>query len=235
MRVIFEAAIACVGTAFLLCAVLANQRWLDGHFLPSWFLPHGWWVLIESAVRVMLAAVGVSLALWLRPRLGRLIAATPARVVQSAIAAALALVAGELVLRQVTPRPVGWLVPEEEPRRRRDPRLGWTLVPARTGHSIVGGRVIDYSLDPAGYRVRRDGQPVDPGAADDPVHRRVGHVRGGADVGRERPAQVGAMMGTQSANLAVPAWQRSAARDVAAARARGTRRLRPTSREPLIR
>jgi hypothetical protein len=202
-RVISEAAIASVGTAFLLCAVLANQRWLDGHFLPSWFLPHGWWVLIESSVRVMLAAVGVSLALWVRPRLGRLIAATPARVVQSAIAAVLALVAGELVLRHVPPRPVGWLVPEEEPRRRRDPRLGWTVVPGRTGHSTVGGRVIDYSFDPAGYRVRRDDEPVDP---EQPTILFIGEsVMFGEGLTWEEsvPAQVGVMMGTQSANLAV--------------------------------
>ena len=121
-RVISEVAIACVGAALLLCAVLANQHWLDRHFLPSWFLPHQWWVLIESSVRVMLAAVGVLLAFWVRPRLGRLIAATPARVVQSAIAAVLALVAGELVLRHVQLRPAGWLVAEEEPRRTHQMR-----------------------------------------------------------------------------------------------------------------
>jgi hypothetical protein len=203
MRVIAEGAIASVGTAFLLCAVLANQRWLDSHFLPSWFLPHQWWVLIESSVRVMLAAVGVSLALWLRPRLGRLIAATPARVVLSAVAAVLALVAGEVVLRHVQLRPTGWLVAEEEPRRRRDPRLGWTVVPARTGHNTVGGRVIDYSFDPAGYRVRRDDEPVDP---EQPTILFIGEsVMFGEGLTWEEsiPAQVGAMIGIQSANLAV--------------------------------
>jgi hypothetical protein len=202
-HVVSEVAVASVGTALLLCAVLANQRWLDRHFFPSWFLPHQWWVLIESSVRAMLAAVGMSLALWGRPRLGRFIASTPARVVQLAVAAVLALGAGELVLRHVQLRPVGWLVPEEEPRRRRDPRLGWTLVPARTGHTTVGARVIDYAIDPAGYRVRRVDEPVDP---DRPTILFIGEsVMFGQGLRWEEsvPAEVGAMMGIQSANLAV--------------------------------
>ena len=77
-------------------------------------------MLIESSIRVVLAAGGVWLLLWLRPRAGRFAAATPGAVLPSAIAIVLALVAGELVLRQVQSRPVGWLVPEEEPRRRSD-------------------------------------------------------------------------------------------------------------------
>jgi hypothetical protein len=202
-RVISEVAVASVGTALLLCAVLANQRWLDSHFFPSWFLPHQWWVLIESSVRALLAAVGLSLALWVRSWLGGLIASTPARVVQVAVAAVLALGASELVLRHVQLRPVGWLVPEEEPRRRRDPRLGWTLVPARTGHTTVGARVVDYAIDRSGYRVRRVDEPVDP---ERPTILFIGEsVMFGQGLTWEEsvPAQVGAMMGIQSANLAV--------------------------------
>jgi hypothetical protein len=202
-HVISEIAVASVGTALLLCAVLANQRWLDRHFFPSWFLPHQWWVLIESSVRAMLAAIGVSLALWMRPRLGRFIASTPTLVVQLAVAALLAFGASELVLRHMQLRPVGWLVPAEEPRRRGDPRLGWTLVPARTGHTTVGARVIDYAIDPAGYRVRRVDEPVDP---ERPTILFIGEsVMFGQGLTWEEsvPAQVGAMMGIQSANLAV--------------------------------
>jgi hypothetical protein len=202
-RVIAEVAIAAVGTAFLLCAVLASQPWLDRHFLPSWFLPRHWWVLIESSVRVMLGAGGVVLVLWVRPRLGRLIASPPALVVWSAIAAVLAFGAGELVLRHVQLRPVGWLVPEAEPRRRPDPRLGWTMVPARTGHSTSGGRFIYYSFDPAGYRVRRDDDPVD---REQPTILFAGEsimLGEGLTWEESIPAQVGAMIGIQSANLAV--------------------------------
>ena len=202
-RVVTEVAVASVGAALLLCAVLANQQWLDRHLLPSWFLPHRWWVILESSARAILAVVGVALAVWVRPRVGRLIT-SPGRLVQVVVAALLALVASELVLRQVQLRPVGWLVPdEEEPRRRPDPRLGWTLVPARTGHGTVAGRVIDYSLDSAGYRVRRVDEPVDPAQ---PTILFIGEsVMFGEGLTWEEsiPAQVGAMMGIQSANLAV--------------------------------
>ena len=202
-RVVTEVAVASVGAALLLCAVLANQQWLDRHLLPSWFLPHRWWVILESSARAILAVVGVALAVWVRPRVGRLIT-SPGRLVQVVVAALLALVASELVLRQVQLRPVGWLVPdEEEPRRRPDPRLGWTLVPARTGHGTVAGRVIDYSLDSAGYRVRRVDEPVDP---EQPTILFIGEsVMFGEGLTWEEsiPAQVGAMIGIQSANLAV--------------------------------
>jgi hypothetical protein len=201
--VIVEVAIAALGIALLLCAVLANQRWLDRHFLPSWFVPHHWWVLMESSVRVMLAAAGIWLVLWVRPRLGRLIASSPALAVSSAIAAVLALGAGELVLRYGQFRPSGWLVPEAEPRLRPDQRLGWTLVPARTGQSTVGGRIIDYSLDRAGYRVRREDAPVQ---REQPSILFVGEsimFGEGLTWDESIPAQVGGMTGIQSANLAV--------------------------------
>jgi hypothetical protein len=202
-RVMIEIAVASIGTALLVCAMLANQRWLDRHFLPSWFLPHDWYVLIESSVRVVIAAVGVSLAFFVRPRIGRLIASAPARVVFSAIAAVLALGASELVLRRVHLRAAEWLAPDEEPRRRPDPRLGWTFVPARTGHSTIGARDIEYSFDPAGYRVRRVDEPVD---SDQPTILFIGEsVMFGEGLTWEEsvPAQVGAMLGIQSANLAV--------------------------------
>ncbi len=201
--VVAEAATAFVGALFLLCAGFATQRWLDTHLLPSWFLPRPWLVLIESSVRVALAAAGVWLILWLRPRAGRFVASAPGAVLPSAIAIVLALGTGELVLRQVQSRPLGWLVPEEEPRRRRDPRLGWTFEPARTGQLAAGARVIDYSFDAAGYRVRRPDEPVDPAQ---PTIVFIGEsVMFGEDLTWEDsvPAQVGAMMGIQSANLAV--------------------------------
>ena len=94
-------------------------------------------------------------------------------------------------------------MPDEEPRRRRDPTLGWIFEPSRTGQHATGGRVIDYAFDAAGYRVRRADEPVDPAR---PAILFVGEsVMFGEDLTWEDsvPAQVGAMMGIQSANLAV--------------------------------
>jgi hypothetical protein len=202
-RLTAEVAVALIGGTLLVCALAANQRWLDRHFLPSWFLPRHWYVLIEGSIRVVMGALGVSLAFFARPGIGRLAARTPARTVHVAIAAVLALVASEAVLRSVHLRATEWLVPDEEPRRQRDARLGWTFVPARTGQNRVGGRVIDYAFDSAGYRVGRADEPVDP---ERPTLVFTGEsVMFGEGLTWEEsiPAQVGAMMGIQSANLAV--------------------------------
>ncbi len=202
-HLVVEVAVVAIGIALLACAVLANQRWLDRHFLPSWFLPHRWYVLIESSVRLVIAVVGALFVLLVRSHVARLIASTAAHVAGSVLAAVLALGASELVLRHVHLPAAEWLAREEEPRRRPDPRLGWTFVPARSGHNTVGGRVIDYSIDPAGYRVRRLDEPVDP---DRPSMLFAGEsVMFGEGLTWEEsvPAQVGALMNVQSANLAV--------------------------------
>jgi hypothetical protein len=201
--VTIEIAIAFLGLALLLSAGLANQRWLDRHFLPSWFLPHRWYALIESSVRVTIGATGAALAFLARARVARLIASAAAPVVLTVLAAALALGAGELVLRRVHLRAAEWLSSDEEPRRRTDSRLGWTFVPARTGRNRLGSRDVDYAFDAAGYRVRRVDEPVDP---ERPTIVFVGEsVMFGEGLTWEEsvPAQVGAMTGIQSANLAV--------------------------------
>ena len=201
---ISEIAVASIGIALVVCAVLANQRWLDRHFLPSWFLPHRWYVLIESSVRVVMAAVGVSLAL---PR------ACTCRTLHRDSAGTdcstwprggLALGASELVLRRVH-APRGGVAGAR--RRAAPPSRSAARLDLRAGASpattTVGARVIDYSFDPAGYRVRRVDEPVDP---EQPTILFVGEsVMFGEGLTWEEsvPAQVGAMMGIQSANLAV--------------------------------
>lgn len=201
--VIAELLVASAGAALLACAAFANQAWLDRHFLPSFFLPRPWYVWVETCARVVLGVAGVWLVLVVRPRIGRLVSRAPTRVLQVAVAVLLAFGAGEVVLRTVRLRPAEWLVPDEEPRRRPDARLGWTLVPGRTGHNAIAGRVIDYAIDSAGYRVRRLDEPVDPNR---PTLVFTGEsVMFGEGLTWEEtiPAQVGSMMGLQSANLAV--------------------------------
>jgi hypothetical protein len=198
-----EILVASVGVVLVVCALAAGQRWFDRHFLPSFFLPRRWYVLSLTVIRVVMATLGVWLALVARPRVGRLVARTPARAFHIVIAGGLAIGASELALRHIHLRPAEWLLPEAEPRRRPDPRLGWTFVPARAGRVTVGGRAIEYALDSAGHRVRRVDEPVDP---DRPTILFNGEsVMFGEGLTWEEsvPAQVGAMMGIQSANLAV--------------------------------
>src|SRR5438477_5827551 len=202
-RFLAEILVASIGTALLACAILANQQWLDRHFMPSFFLPRHWYVLMATLVRVAMGIVGAWLALIARPRAGRVAAHTPARVFQIVFAVVLAVGASELLLRHVHLRPGEWLSPKDEPRRQVDSRLGWKWVPARTGHKNIGGRVIDYAIDAAGCRVRRIDEPIDPTR---PTILFTGEsVMFGEGLRWEEsiPAQVGAMLGVQTANLAV--------------------------------
>ena len=166
-------------------------------------MPRAWYVRLETIVRIVIAAAGASLALIARRRIGRVLGRAPGRAIPIVIAALLALAASEFVLRHAHLRPTEWLLPEEEPRRVADPRLGWTLSPAWTGHSIVGGRTVEYAIDPAGYRVRTLDEPVDSAR---PALLFTGEsimFGEGLTWDETVPAQVGAMLGIQSANLAV--------------------------------
>jgi len=190
------------GAALILAAIAANQSWLDRHFLPSFFIPRHWYVLIETVVRGAIAAVGAALVLG-RSRLARLVVRAPMMTVWVVVAAVFAIASSEVALRWTHLQPTGWLLREEEPRRQDDSDLGWVLAPARTGRTTVGGRTLEYAIDAAGYRVPRVEQPVDPGR---PTLVFVGEsVMFGEGLAWEEsiPAQVSVMVGIQSANLAV--------------------------------
>src|SRR5262249_3175230 len=191
--------VALVGLALLVAAIAATQSWLDRHFLPSFLMSRHAYVRIETSVRLALAASGIALILG-APRVAALL--TP-RTFALATAIALALAASEVVLRNIRLHPAEWRTTDEEPLRRNDPRLGWTFVPARTGYSTNGGRTIAYTFDAAGYRVRRADQPVDP---ERPSLLFVGEsVMFGDSLTYDEsvPAQVQAVLGTQSVNMAV--------------------------------
>jgi hypothetical protein len=207
-RLVAEIAVASIGIALLACAVAADQRWLDRHFLPTPSVSRRLYVLLESSARIAAAALGAALALVARPRIGRLVARVPADTlfgdaVRIALAVMLALGTSELMLRLTFRRAAEEQPANLEPFRRPDPRLGWVFVPGRVGRDRVGGREIEYAFDPAGYRVRRAGEVVDPARptavfAGESIM--VGH---GLTWEESVPAQVGALLGMQSANLAV--------------------------------
>jgi hypothetical protein len=202
-RLLAETLVASIGVALLACTLVANQRWLDRHFVPSFFLPRHSYVVMQTLARLAMGIVGAWLLLIARPHAGRFAARRPARAFQVVISVVLALGASDLLLRYTHLRPAEWLSPTDEPRRQVDPRLGWTWVPARTGHKNIGGRIIDYAIDPAGYRVQRVEEPVDPAR---PTILFTGEsVMFGEGLTWEEsiPAQVGAILGMQTANLAV--------------------------------
>ena len=202
-RVIAETAVASIGAALLICALVANRQFLDRHFVPSFFLSHHVYVVLQTCGRFLIGALGVLLLLIARPRVGRFVARTPTRALQVAIAAVLALGVSDLALRYVHLRPAEWLSAADEPRRQLDPRLGWTWVPARTGHKTIAGRVVDYVIDASGYRVRRVDEPVDPERSTILFTGESVMFGEGLTWEESIPAQVSAITGLQSANLAV--------------------------------
>jgi hypothetical protein len=207
-RIVGESVVAFVGIALVACALGANQRWLDRHFLPVYNVSHNARVLVESFVRVVTAAFGAALALVVRPRVGRLVAHVPAAALLAdaarvALAVTLALGASEVALRYMFSRATEEQPANEEPLRRPDQKLGWVFVPDRTGRDTVGGRAIEYAFDSAGYRVRSVTEPVDPERPTVVFSGESMMVGHGLTWGESVPGQVETLLGTQSANLAV--------------------------------
>lgn len=195
--------VAAIGVACLAIAIGANQRWLDQHFLPSFLWPRRWFTLIETSVRIGLAVLGAWIVTDARRRIGRFAQRTPSVALHSALAVVLALAAAEVALKYVKLQPGEWLFPDEEPRRQPDSRLGWVFVPSRTGHMVIGSRDIAYTFDARGYRVASLDTSVD---LQRPTILFTGEsVMVGEGLRWEEtiPAQVGATLGIQSANLAV--------------------------------
>jgi hypothetical protein len=198
-----ELLLAALGVSLVLCAIAASQTWLDRHFLPSFVVDRAWYVRIETGGRLLVAAMGVILAVIARARLARILVDARVQAIQVALAVVLALLAAEAVLRRVSLRPAEWLLPGEEPRRQPDAMLGWSLVPDRAGHLSIGGRAIDYAVNRLGYRVRSVGDTVDPAR---PTIVFIGEsiVFGEGLMWDESiPAQTAALLGVQTANLGV--------------------------------
>ena len=184
-------------------AMAATQAWLDRHFLPSFVVAAPSCVRIETAVRIVVAAAGVALAVIARRRFARAIVERRAEVVQIAIAVVLALLAAQAALRFVSLRPGEWLIPGEEPRRQPDAVLGWTLVPSRAGQLAIGGRTVEYAVNRLGSRARSIADTPDP-AKPTMIFAGESIVFGeGLTFDESIPTETGAMLGVQTANLGV--------------------------------
>jgi len=206
LRVVVELAIAAIALGLIAWVAIANQQWFDRHFLPAFFVSRRTYVLIESIGRAAAAIVGLALLLFVRPRLGRFVARNPLLVINAIVAVALACLASELILSQLhlhaaEQEPFG-----QEPRRRIDAHLGWTFVPSRAATHLEDGRMVEYAFDANGYRVRHAGEAVDLNAPSILFTGESTIVGEGLTWEESIPAQVGAMVGVQPANLAVSAY-----------------------------
>jgi len=208
LPVSMETLVVIVGALLLAGAIGTEQSWWDRHFLPVFFFSHDKYVLGERLARLVCGMVGAALIFFIRPMIGRLARRMPARELAAgtariALAIGLALVASELVLDRHFAFAAAERQDQEEPLRQPDPKLGWVFAPARVGQTIVGGRTIAYAIDPRGYRVPDRKTAVNTSS---PTILFTGEsiIAGyGLNWNETIPAQVGASLGIQSANMAV--------------------------------
>jgi hypothetical protein len=200
-RRLTEPLLAGLGIALILAALAAGQGWWDRHFLPIFAIEPSTMVAAEQAVRGLITVVGAALLLVLRRPIAK--RATIGGALRILLAVVVALGAGELILRAHPPYPHDADPLEREPRRRADPWLGWYFVPARSVVAEEAGRRVSYSFDAAGHRVSAPGAAVD---VERPTLLFTGEsMIAGFGLAWEEtiPVRVGALLGIQSANLAV--------------------------------
>jgi hypothetical protein len=209
-RVVAETLVALGGLALIVGALGADQAWVDRHFMANFVVSHSAIMRVASAVRLTMFALGGVLILFVRPALGRLAARRStgqvfAGAARFLLAIALALVSSELVLRSSFWR--GSRMTEDAvPYRRADPLLGWTAPASWTTDKRQGGRLIRYTFDSAGYRVRRSDEPVH---MERPTILFTGEsimLGTGLTWDESIPAQVAAITGIQSATLAAEGY-----------------------------
>ncbi len=195
---------ACLGIALLLAALAADQSWWDRHFLPIFPLGRATLVAVEHAARGFIALCGATLAFVLRRPIATLLSrATILGALRIIVAIVLALAVGELILRTRPLYPHDADPLRREPRRQADARLGWTFVPGRSVVVQEAGRRVSYSFDASGYRVSGPRAAVD---TEKPTIVFTGEsIMLGFGLAWEEtiPARVSALLGIQSANLAV--------------------------------
>jgi hypothetical protein len=199
-----EALLVASGITLALAAVAAGQPWWDRHFLPMFAIEHSTLAMAEQTMRGLIAVFGVTFAVLLRrPIAAALSQATPGGVARVLLAIVLGLGASELILRTHPPHPHDADPLEREPRRQTDAWLGWVFVPARSVSVMEAGRQVSYSFDAAGYRIRQPDAAVD---LEQPTVVFTGEsiISGfGLEWEETIPARVGALLGIQSANMAV--------------------------------
>ena len=180
-------------------ALAMNHDWFDRHFLPSFAQSRAFQWHLVLVLRGALAAAGIALAIFLRPR-------SFGMTVAILLALAAAVGTAELVLRTRTWRAAQDHAPQREPLRRPDPQLGWTLIPRHHIRDHFDGRQVDIAIDARGYRAASTGAPLD--------FARPTILLAGESIlfgyGLDWPdtiqARLGALTGVQVANLSVDAY-----------------------------
>lgn len=202
-------ALAAGGIALLVAAILLGPSWAEHHFLPAWAWSWQVQLRILLVLRIAAGVAALLLLFVLRPRTVRAVAEGRGRAVLSSTFTILLAVGAALVTTEAILRTRTWTSTQEkwdqEPRRVRDPEYGWAFAPNHAGTVQLSGRTIHYATGPNGYRAPRAGAALD--------LRRPTIVFAGESIvfgyglqyAETLPAQVEAMTGIQTANIAVNA------------------------------
>ena len=139
-----------------------DYPWFERHVLLPGYYP--WapaWVFRDVRAGVAIAGIALIAASWL---VGRAAArATLGGAARVALAAALALVASELILRRGNGHLTAWRAAKVEFRLGRpDPRFGWVMLPSRA--TVLGppAHPVVYAIDAWGDRAQTPQGPPDP-------------------------------------------------------------------------
>ncbi|MEA3004048.1 MAG: hypothetical protein QOH81_2836 [Sphingomonadales bacterium] len=203
--------VGAAGALLVLLAAAAGPGWAERHFLPAWAWSWDVQLRIVLVLRILIALAGLLLILVVRPRLARGIEKGRGREIMfgslsALLAVTTALAATEGVLRTRSWRSVQERSDNAEPRRVRDPILGWTFLPNHQGSVPLGGRIVRYATDAHGYRIAQVGRRIDV-ARPTIVFAGESILFGyGLEWPETIPAQLERMTGLQAADIAVNAY-----------------------------
>jgi hypothetical protein len=195
------AAVTSIGCAVIVAAIAANQAWFDHHFLPSYWTPREEIIRNELLVRIGVGIIGGAI-IFLARTVARLLKREPLYLVTISLAVVLAFGAAELMLRRIHRAPAEFSS-VSEPRSHLDARVGWLFDVSRTGFATHFGHRIAYTFDRNGYRVASPTATTDfdaPTIVFTGESIMVGHNLAWAET---IAAQTSALLGLQSANIAV--------------------------------
>ena len=203
--------IGLAGVLLIGLAVAAGRGWADRHFLPTFTWPRSVQMHIILALRIGVALIGLLLLLVVRPRVARALrAGRGRRMLGSSLSILLALAASfgvaEAVLRSRQWHSVQERWDSKEPRRRPDLRYGWSYLPGHSGSAPHGGRLVHYATDRFGYRARSPSDSLDFGRPTIVFGGESIAYGYGLEYAETVPAQLEAMTGIQTANVAVNAF-----------------------------
>lgn len=201
-----------VGIALIAAAWGADLAWFDRHFLPDFFIARAVRVSVLQALRIVVAMIGlgmvaVGLARTRQPAQSQSFPSRSGRETLVLAALIMGALAAAALATEMELRTKAWHALKfhgrGEPLRIADAQVGWVFLPNHRGSALVAGRKVDYVTDENGFRVPDASQSLDFGRPTIIFSGESVFAGDGLQWRETIPAQVGARLGAQVADLAV--------------------------------